>query len=67
MSDPRAIFNMNEPHPLYLSKFNETVKDLTLTASKLGISYAAVNLLYYVLLLPIGIIAGYYGVVKELF
>lgn len=67
MSDPRAIFNMSEPHPLYLSKFNETVKDLTLTASKLGISYAAVNLLYYVLLLPIGIIAGYYGVVKELF
>lgn len=67
LSDPRAIFNMNEPHPLYLGKFNETVKDLTLIAHKLGISYAAVNLLYYVLLLPAGIIAGYYGVVKKLF
>ena len=66
VSDPMSIINLNEADPLFVNKFNETVLVLSDVGQKLGISYAAVNLLYYVLLLPIGIILGYYGIIKNL-
>lgn len=65
-ADPISIFNMTEPHPLYSGRFTEAVDNLTKAAGTLHISYAAVNLLYYVLLLPAGIILGYWGTIKNL-
>ena len=65
-SNPMSIMNLNETAPLFLNKFNETVKILSDVGHKMGISYAAVNLLYYVLLLPLGIVLGYRGIIKNL-
>ncbi len=66
LADPTSIFNMTESHPLFASRFTEAVDNLTKMAGALHISYAAVNLLYYVLLLPVGIIMGYWGTLKNL-
>lgn len=66
VSNPMAIINLNETDPLFVNKFNETVQALSDAGHKLGISYAAVNLIYYVLLLPMGIILGYCGIIKNL-
>lgn len=66
VSNPMAIINLNETDPLFVNKFNGTVQALADVGHKLGISYAAVNLLYYVLLLPLGIILGYWGIIKNL-
>lgn len=64
ISNPMALINLNETNPLYVNKFNSAVQTLYDVGGKLGIPYAAVNLLYYVLLLPIGILLGYWGIVK---
>ena len=66
VANPMAIINLNETDPLFVNKFNETVQALSDVGHKLGISYAAVNLLYYVLLLPLGIILAYWGIIKNL-
>lgn len=66
LEDPMSILNMNETNPMYLKWYNDTVQTLLLVGGKLGISYAAVNLLLYVLLLPAGIILCYTGIIKNL-
>lgn len=66
LEDPMSILNMNETNPMYLKWYNDTVQTLLLVGGKLGITYAAVNLLLYVLLLPAGIILCYTGIIKNL-
>lgn len=66
LEDPMSILNMNETNPMYLNWYNDTVQTLLHVGGKLGISYAAVNLLYYVLLLPVGIILCYCGIIRNL-
>lgn len=63
---PMFILNMNETNPMYLNWYNDTVQTLLHVGGKLGITYAAVNLLYYVLLLPMGIILCYWGILRKL-
>lgn len=66
LDDPTSIFNMTEPNSLFVIWYNETVVDLTKIAGALHISYSAVNILYYVLLLPVLIVAGYYEILKDM-
>lgn len=66
LEDPMSILNMNESNPLVLSQYNETVRALTNIGGNLSLSYAAVNFLIYVLLLPAGIILCYAGIIKNL-
>lgn len=66
LADPMSILNMNETNTMYLNWYSDTVQTLLHVGGKLGISYAAVNLLYYVLLLPTGIILCYWCIIKNL-
>lgn len=66
LENPVTILNMNESNPLFVYQFNDTVKLLTDVSGSLRLSYAAINLLLYVLLLPIGIILCYLGIIKNL-
>ena len=66
LEDPMSILNMNESNPLVLSQYNETVRTLINIGGNLSLSYAAVNLLFYVLLLPAGIILCYAGIIRNL-
>lgn len=66
LENPISILNLNETNSLFVDQFNKTVRALTVVGGKLGISYAAVNLLYYVLLLPAGIVLCYWGIIRIL-
>ena len=66
LEDPMSILNMNETNPQVLSHYDVTVRALIIIGGKLSLSYAAVNLLIYVLLLPAGIILCYAGIIKNL-
>ncbi len=66
LEDPLSILNMNESNPLVLSQYNVTVHALINLGENLSLSYAAVNILIYVLLLPTGIILCYWGIIKNL-
>lgn len=56
MADPALAFNMNEPDPAIVNRFDNTVKVLSKTAKWWGLTYGAVNIIYYMLLLPVGIL-----------
>lgn len=66
LENPISILNLNETNSLFVDQFNKTVRALTVVGGELGISYAEVNLLYYVLLLPAGIVLCYWGIIRIL-
>ena len=66
LEDPMSILNLNESSSAIVNQFNNTVWILAAVGGKVGLSYAAVNLIYYAILLPTGIILCYWNIIKNL-